>query len=78
MFADGVPLSAGQFAPNGTATPDGDGYRLNGRYSFGSGINHAHWAGAGVLTEEPEGADPRFPVRHLSGGEVPRSPETGR
>lgn len=60
MFADGVPMSAGQFAPNGTATPDDDGFRLNGRYSFGSGINHAQWAGAGVFTEEPEGADPRF------------------
>ena len=60
MFADGVPMSAGQFAPNGTATPDGDGFRLNGRYSFGSGINHAQWAGAGVFTEEPEGVDPRF------------------
>ncbi len=60
MFSDGVPMSAGQFAPNGTATPDGDGFRLNGRYSFGSGINHAQWAGAGVFTEEPEGVDPRF------------------
>ena len=60
MFADGVPLSAGQFAPNGTAVPDGDGYRVSGRYSFGSGINHAQWAGAGVFTEEPEGTDPRF------------------
>ena len=60
MFADGVPLSAGQFAPNGTAIPDGDGFRISGRYSFGSGINHAQWAGAGVFTEEPEGTDPRF------------------
>ena len=60
MFSEGVPMSAGQFAPNGAATPDGDGFRLNGRYSFGSGINHAQWAGAGVFTEEPEGVDPRF------------------
>ncbi len=60
MFADGVPLSAGQFAPNGTAVPDGSGYRISGRYSFGSGINHAQWAGAGVFTEEFDGADPRF------------------
>ena len=60
MFADGVPLSAGQFAPNGIATPEGDGFRISGHYSFGSGINHAQWAGAGVITEEPEGTDPRY------------------
>ncbi len=60
MFAAGVPMAAGQFAPNGTASYDGDGYRLNGRYQFGSGINHAQWAGAGVVTEESEGVDPRY------------------
>ena len=60
MFADGVPLSAGQFAPNGTADGADGGYRISGRYSFGSGINHAQWAGAGVFTQEPDGADPRF------------------
>ncbi|MCY4195085.1 MAG: acyl-CoA dehydrogenase family protein [bacterium] len=60
MFADGVPLSAGQFAPNGTAVGADGGYRISGRYSFGSGINHAQWAGAGVFTQEPDGADPRF------------------
>ena len=28
MFADGVPLVAGQFAPNGTAVPGPDGYHI--------------------------------------------------
>jgi len=50
-FADGVPLAAGQFAPNGTARRDGDGWRVTGDYQFGSGIAHAEWVGAGVLTE---------------------------
>ena len=77
MFSDGVPMSAGQFAPNGTATPEGDGFRLNGRYSFGSGINHAQWAGAGVFTEEPGGRRPPFPVRHLPGGEGPDHRQLG-
>lgn len=54
LFAEGVPLAAGQLAPNGVAVPDGDGYRLTGDYQFGSGINHSSWVGAGVLTQEDD------------------------
>jgi alkylation response protein AidB-like acyl-CoA dehydrogenase len=54
LFADGVPLSAGQFAPNGTATPEGEGFRITGDYNFGSGVNHSDWIGAGVLTTEDD------------------------
>ncbi len=60
VFADGVPLAAGQFAPNGVAVPTDGGYRVTGDYQFGSGINHSTWVGAGAITEEPEGTDPRF------------------
>ncbi len=60
LFADGVPLAAGQFAPNGVAVPTDGGYRVTGDYQFGSGINHSTWVGAGTITEEPEGTDPRF------------------
>lgn len=60
LFADGVPLAAGQFAPNGVAVPEDGGYRLTGDYQFGSGIAHSSWAGAGTITAEPEGTDPRF------------------
>lgn len=52
LFADGVPLAAGQFAPNGTAVPDDGGFRITGDYHFGSGINHSSWIGAGVMTTE--------------------------
>ena len=54
LFANGVPLAAGQFAPNGTAEPDGNGFRITGNYNFGSGVNHSDWIGAGVLTTEEE------------------------
>jgi alkylation response protein AidB-like acyl-CoA dehydrogenase len=60
LFADGVPLAAGQFAPNGVAVPTDGGYRATGDYQFGSGINHSTWVGAGTITEEAEGIDPRF------------------
>ena len=57
IFADGVPLAAGQFAPNGVAVPCEGGYRVTGNYQFGSGLHYAEWVGAGVLTQVPEGSD---------------------
>ncbi len=66
MFASGMPLAAGQFAPNGSATVDGAGFRLTGNYQFGSGIDYADWVGAGFLVQPPEGssdgAEYRFSV----------------
>jgi indole-3-acetate monooxygenase len=60
LFSDGVPLAAGQFAPNGIAVAEGDGYRITGDYHFGSGIRHSAWVGAGVLTEPVDGSDPQL------------------
>ena len=57
LFADDVPLAAGQFAPNGVATPEGEGYRITGDYHFGSGVRHSAWVGAGVVTESTDGTD---------------------
>jgi alkylation response protein AidB-like acyl-CoA dehydrogenase len=57
FFADGIPLIAGQFAPNGQAIREGDGFRLTGRYQFGSGIHYAEQVGAGFLVPSPEGPD---------------------
>jgi alkylation response protein AidB-like acyl-CoA dehydrogenase len=37
------PVVAGQGTRAGTATIDGDGYRLSGSWSFASGIKHAQW-----------------------------------
>jgi alkylation response protein AidB-like acyl-CoA dehydrogenase len=65
LFADGVPLVAGQFAPNGTGVPEEGGYRVNGSYQFGSGIHYAEWVGAGFLVPPPEGSD--LPARYLFG-----------
>jgi alkylation response protein AidB-like acyl-CoA dehydrogenase len=65
LFAAGVPLAAGQFAPNGTATQDGKGFRVNGNYQFGSGMSYAQWAGAGFLVLPEEGSD--APATYLFG-----------
>jgi alkylation response protein AidB-like acyl-CoA dehydrogenase len=48
MFGAGVPRVA--FGTNyGTAQPEDGGYRISGRYAFGSGIAHARWIGAGLI-----------------------------
>jgi alkylation response protein AidB-like acyl-CoA dehydrogenase len=57
LFADGIPLVAGQFAPNGTAVRESGGYRITGRYQFGSGLHYAEWVGAGFLVPPPDGSD---------------------
>ena len=54
IFGNGEPpLTAGVFAPSGSATPVDGGYLVTGRWSFGSGIRHSEWisAGARVVTE---------------------------
>jgi alkylation response protein AidB-like acyl-CoA dehydrogenase len=70
LFRDGVPLVAGQFAPNGTGTPAPGGYRLTGSYQFGSGLHYAEWVGAGFLVPPPAGSG--APARYLF-GLVPRA-----
>ncbi len=57
LFANGIPLAAGQFAPNGTGQRHADGIRVTGNYQFGSGIEFADWAGAGVLVQPHSGSD---------------------
>ena len=64
MFATGErAIHAGQFAPVGSAERVDAGYRVSGRYRFGSGSEHATWMGGGTF--------------ETSGGELAMNPETG-
>jgi alkylation response protein AidB-like acyl-CoA dehydrogenase len=55
VFANGVPLIAGQLAPNGTGPRVEGGARVTGRYQFGSGIEHSDLVGIGyVVTDGDE------------------------
>ncbi|MGO9265121.1 MAG: acyl-CoA dehydrogenase family protein [Candidatus Binataceae bacterium] len=48
LFANSVPPMAGSFLPKGIAEPVPGGYRVIGRWPYGSGIYHADWVAAGA------------------------------
>jgi alkylation response protein AidB-like acyl-CoA dehydrogenase len=43
IFAGGPVIVAGAFNPSGSITPVGGGYRVEGRWGFASGCEHANW-----------------------------------
>jgi indole-3-acetate monooxygenase len=74
VFAQGVPLMAGQFAPNGTAVrapaEQGDGWIADGDYQFGSGISVADWAVGGILATPADGGDTEYRFACFPASEV--------
>lgn len=66
IFPDGkFAHAAGQAAPTGKAVREGDGYRISGRYSFGSGTPKASFIVGGYIVHE-EGE----PVKDESGNPI--------
>jgi alkylation response protein AidB-like acyl-CoA dehydrogenase len=47
-------IAPGAISPNGRATARGDGWVLNGRWQWGTGVMHADWALLSGTTEEGE------------------------
>lgn len=43
-------ISPGSLAPNGQATPADGGYRISGRWQWGTGVMHANFVMVGVIT----------------------------
>ena len=55
VFANGhIPTASISFFPAGRAVREGGGYRVNGRWRFNSGINHAEWVIGGTVVEGSE------------------------
>jgi 3-hydroxy-9,10-secoandrosta-1,3,5(10)-triene-9,17-dione monooxygenase len=63
-------LSASSFAPTGAAKPADGGYRVSGKWSFCSGIDHADWVLLGTFFGPPSGGSPLPDLRYVM---VPRS-----
>jgi alkylation response protein AidB-like acyl-CoA dehydrogenase len=49
LFEDARPIIAGQGAPNGKAIVEAGGFRLSGRWSYGSGALHAQYIHTGAM-----------------------------
>ncbi|MDR3421193.1 MAG: acyl-CoA dehydrogenase family protein [Xanthobacteraceae bacterium] len=63
VFAGGhIPTASISFYPGGRAVREGDGYRVNGRWRFNSGIKHAEWSIGGTLIEGSEAENGGRPI----------------
>jgi alkylation response protein AidB-like acyl-CoA dehydrogenase len=59
VFQAGIPTCAGLLMPSGKLFPVAGGFRVHGRWAFGSGIRHADWiVTSGVVQVEPAGPRP--------------------
>jgi alkylation response protein AidB-like acyl-CoA dehydrogenase len=56
VYAGGRAVTGGVFAPRGRAERVDGGYRVSGRWSFVSGIDHCDWVMGGCLVAPAEGA----------------------
>jgi len=57
-------LSASSFAPTGKAEPAGGGFRINGKWSFCSGVDNSDWLLLGVFFGPPSGGSQMPDIRY--------------
>ena len=61
IFVGGkAPMAAGVAAFSGEATPVEGGYRVSGRWAFGSGIRHSQWVSGGAMLLGDTADSPRL------------------
>jgi alkylation response protein AidB-like acyl-CoA dehydrogenase len=63
VYAQPRAISGGVFAPKGRAVPDGDGFRVTGRWPFASGCEDCTWLMGGSVVDDGDGG-----VRKLQNG----------
>lgn len=49
VYGDPMTIASGVFAPMARAVPDGDGYRVSGRWSWVSGADNCQWLSGGAM-----------------------------
>lgn len=69
VYRPGV-ITGGAVAPRGTAVAVGDGYRVNGRWSFASGCEHSEWLACACLAQADGGPDVRMALFRTSDAEI--------
>jgi alkylation response protein AidB-like acyl-CoA dehydrogenase len=52
IFTGPAVASGGVFAPNGRGVSDGDGFRVTGRWQWGSGTQHCEWIVGGAMCDD--------------------------
>lgn len=52
IFGDPDSIACGAFAPNGRGSRVAGGWKVDGRWAWGSGITHATWMTGGTVTED--------------------------
>lgn len=52
IFTGPTTASGGVFAPNGRGVADGDGFRVTGRWQWGSGTQHCDWIVGGAMCDD--------------------------
>lgn len=64
--ADADTWVASPYAPQGRATPVGEGFRFSGRWSYSTGTDHCDWIVLGGIVADPAAAPDGFPdLRHF-------------
>jgi alkylation response protein AidB-like acyl-CoA dehydrogenase len=52
VYTSPATATGGVFAPNGTGVREGDGYRVTGRWQWGSGTQHCSWIVGGARCDD--------------------------
>ncbi|MFZ8998871.1 MAG: acyl-CoA dehydrogenase family protein [Ilumatobacteraceae bacterium] len=52
VFSSPAVATGGVFAPNGRGVADGDGFRVSGRWQWGSGTQHCEWIVGGAMCDD--------------------------
>jgi alkylation response protein AidB-like acyl-CoA dehydrogenase len=52
IYRSATTPTGGVFAPNGRGVAEGDGYRVTGRWQWGSGTQHCEWIVGGALCDD--------------------------